>query len=228
MSSIKQYFHRRLTLLESMVVILLVAGLGGSGYGLYLLVAAKVLEAQVNAAIPRVCGEIREQRAKLVEAIEAYKAKFGFYPADHVVTRQPLIVDPVTNTLVYELAGVVYNPTNKTLQLPGLEAAEAQYVKAYLKCDGFTNCAETAEGVSRFLPKENLPARQLHDDPDVFALGFSMTAEGLEPEVFWDFQFTPWRYVSSAPTNNPGKFDLWIELGTSKRKLIIGNWKAAE
>ncbi len=209
-------------------MVLLAAALGGVGYGVYVFVAAQVLEAQVDAAIPRVCAEIRKQRRTLVDAIEAYKRHFGAYPPDHVVSRQPLIVDPVTNTLLYELAGVVCNPTNSMLQLPGLEAAAQSYVKAFLQCGEFTNCAESADKVKRFLPQDSLPACQLHDDPDVYALAFAMSAEGLKPEVFWDFAFSPWRYVSSAPTNNPGKFDLWIELRTSKRRLVIGNWKAAE
>ena len=36
----------------------------------------------------------------------------------------------------------------------------------------------------------------------------------------------PWRYVSTNPTNNPGRYDLWAELpvGRSADPLIIGNW----
>jgi hypothetical protein len=73
-----------------------------------------------------------------------------------------------------------------------------------------------------------LPARRLHDDPDVFALRFQVSYEGLEPEVVWEFDPSSWRYVSSSPTNNPGTFDLWIELKTRNRNIIIGNWKASE
>jgi prepilin-type N-terminal cleavage/methylation domain-containing protein len=35
----------------------------------------------------------------------------------------------------------------------------------------------------------------------------------------------PWRYNSSNPTNNPGSFDLWVELEIAGKKEIIGNWK---
>jgi prepilin-type N-terminal cleavage/methylation domain-containing protein len=36
----------------------------------------------------------------------------------------------------------------------------------------------------------------------------------------------PWRYVSTSPTNNPGRYDLWAELPTGKGNnvLVIGNW----
>jgi hypothetical protein len=89
-----------------------------------------------------VSAAIREQPRELLSAIEAYKAHFGVYPPDHVVSRQPLVVDAVKNPLLYELAGVIYNPTNKMFQLGGLEAADAKYVKEFFRLDGFKNCGE--------------------------------------------------------------------------------------
>jgi hypothetical protein len=176
----------------------------------------------------RDCAGIRDQRGALVKAIEAYKAHFGVYPPDHVVSRQPLVVDAVTNTLLYELAGVVYDSTNKWFFVGRLEAADAKYVREFFQIDGFRNCAEQADQVTHFLPAENLPVKQFHDDPDVFGLSFAVPFEGLQPEVVWRIYPGSWRYVSSAPTNNPGRFDLWIEVGVGDRRVTIGNWKAAE
>ena len=34
----------------------------------------------------------------------------------------------------------------------------------------------------------------------------------------------PWRYVSSNPTNNPGSYDLWIQLSISGQTNLICNW----
>jgi len=228
MLPIKQYFNRRLTWRDTVVVVLGVAMLGGLGYGAYQLFMAKLLEARVNAAIPTVCTGVREQLGKLVSAIEAYKAQFGAYPPDHVLSRQPLVVDPVTNGLLYELVGVVYNPTNKMFRVGDLEPADAEFVKGFLQCEGFRNCAETKDKVKRFLTLDPVPARQLHDDPDVFAVGFQLPYEALAPEVVWELQATTWRYVSSAPAKNAGKFDLWLELKTKSRKIVIGNWKQVD
>jgi hypothetical protein len=228
MPQFKQYFTRRLSIKEAAAVVLIVALLAGLCYGAYQLITAKVLEAKVNAAMPKVCADIREQRNALLKAIEAYRAHFGIYPPDNVISRQPLAVDPVKNPLLYELAGVVYNPTNKTLELIHLEAADAKYVKEFFHCDGLKNCGEDPGQVKRFLTIEPLPARQLHDDPDVLAVGFTVLCEGIAPEVIWEFDVSPWRYVSSAPTNNPGKFDLWNEVKTKNRRVIIGNWRAVE
>jgi hypothetical protein len=226
--NLRQYFSRRLTGRETAVILVLVVVLAGLGYWAYQFAADKLLEARVRAALPKVCEEIRSQRGTLVSAIEAYKAHFGVYPPDHVLRRQPLVVHPVTNTLLYELVGVVYDPTNKMLQVGRLEAAEEKYVKDFFQCDGFKNCAETPEKITRFLKMDPLPAPQLHDDPDVFAVGFRFPYEAVSPELVWQFSATPWRYVSSSPTNNPGRFDLWIELKTRWQKVVIGNWKVVE
>lgn len=228
MVSLKSYFNRRLTARETIIIVVIVVILAGLGYWAYQFTASKLLEARVNAAMPTVCAKIRDERAKLTSAIDAYKGRFGVYPPDHVLSRQPLVVDPVTNTLFYELVGVIYNPTNKMFQAGGLEPAEEKYVKDFFQIDGFKNCAQAADKITKFLNLEPLPAKQLHDDPDVFALGFQVLYEGMPPEVVWEFQTSPWRYVSSAPTNNPGKFDLWIELQARKQAAVIGNWKAVE
>lgn len=229
MRPLKEYLNQRLTARKTVVVIIIVAGLGGLGYWAYQFTSATMAEARVNAALPMVCASIRGERAKLVSAIEAYKAHFGVYPPDHILTRQPLVVDPVTNTLFYELVGVIYNPTNKMYQVGGLEPAEQDYVKEFFQVDGFKNSAQTPDKITRFLKMDALPANQLHDDPDVFGVGFQVNSGDLVPEVYyWEFQTSPWRYVCSAPTNNPGKFDLWIELKTKSREVVIGNWKAVE
>lgn len=228
MPRLKQYFNRRLTALEAIIIIAVVAILGVLGYLGYQFTTAKLLEARVDAALPKVRDAIRDERGKLVSAIEAYHAHFGAYPPDHVFRRQPPVVDPVTNTLFYELAGVLYNPTNKMYQVDGLEGAEEKYVKDFFQVDGFKNCAQTPDKITRFLKIDPLPARQLHDDPDVFAVGFQVPSDGIPTDVFWEFQVSPWRYVSSSPTNNPGKFDLWIDLSARGRTFMIGNWKAVQ
>jgi hypothetical protein len=34
----------------------------------------------------------------------------------------------------------------------------------------------------------------------------------------------PWRYVSSNPTNNPGGFDLWVDVIIGGKTNRIANW----
>jgi hypothetical protein len=228
MLHLKQYLNHRLTAWQTAVVILITLILAGLGYLAYNSITAAILASQVQAAMPKMCAAIRDKRRELVSAIEAYKAHFGVYPPDHVLNRQPLVVDPVTNTLLYELVGTIYNPTNKNFELGGLEPADAKYVKDFFQSDGFKNCGEKPDQIKQFLNAHPLPTRLFHDDPDVFAVGFSIPDLGLASEVVWEFQISPWRYVSSSPTNNPGKFDLWIEVKTKRQAVTIGNWKAVD
>jgi len=34
----------------------------------------------------------------------------------------------------------------------------------------------------------------------------------------------PWRYNSANPTNNPGSYDLWIQLKIGGKTNLISNW----
>jgi hypothetical protein len=222
------YLHRKLTPRQTLAAIVALAAVAALAYLAYQLISAKVHEAKVAAATPKVCAGIRDQRRAVVSAIEAYKAHFGSYPADNVISRQPLVVDPVNNPLLYELAGVVSNSVKATFDLAGLEPAETSYVLEFFHSKGFKNSNDKPDGLKRFLEDEHLPARQLHDDPDVFALGFTRLYQDLDDDVVWEFQVSPWRYVSSNPTNNPGRFDLWIEVQTKAQSITIGNWPAVE
>jgi hypothetical protein len=228
MLHIGPYLNRRLMPRQTAAAVLIVMFASGLGYLAYNLITASILQARVRSAMPMVCAAIREQRGELVSAIEAYKAHFGVYPQDHVVSRQPTVVDAINNPLLYELGGVIYNPASKMFQLGGLEPADAKYVKGFFQCGGFENSGESSNQITRFLTANPLPARQLHDDPDVFAAGFQVSYDGLAPEVVWEFEVSTWRYVSSAPTNNPGKFDLWMEVKTKSQTVTIGNWKAVD
>jgi len=202
--------------------------LAGLGYGVWSFVSAKLLEARVGEAAVRLSGEIREQRNEIVSAIEAYKTHFGFYPPDNVISRNPLRVDAVSNRLAYELIGFVHNPTNRLYQAGRLEAAEAEFVNHFFHTDGMTNSSQHEEQVKHFLPAEYAYLRQLHDDPDVFALGCQMNYDGITPEMSVEIDISTWRYACFVATDNPGKFDLWLELRAGRQTTTIGNWKAAE
>lgn len=72
-------------------------------------------------------------------------------------------------------------------------------------------------------------------DLEVLAVGFATDASGKKGSGFpWPLQqaapvpsnpgLNPWRYVSTNPTNNPGRFDLWAEIRDKNRTNIVGNW----
>jgi hypothetical protein len=227
MSEVKTILNRRLTGREAAAVIAIVAVLAAAGYLGWQTISARILEAKVNAALPIILSQLRDQRQTIVAAIENYKKEFGFYPPDHVASRQPLLVNAYTNPLLYELAGTLVD-TNGFVQFPRQEAAEMSFVKEFFHSTGIVNSGTSAAAVKRFLSPDTCPVRQLHDDPDVFALGFQIYTAGIPGETIWEFDLSPWQYVSSAPVHNPGKFDLWLEVKTKTRSVTVGNWKEVE
>jgi|SRR5205823_6949073 len=228
MPTIGQLLNRRLSLADSLLVLVALAAVVGLSYAAYSFVFRKVLEARVRSAFPRVCKEARLQREQLVAAIEDYKSKLGFYPPDHVLSRNPFVIDAATNQLLYELAGTVYDPTNETFTAKDFEKIEKRMIKELFSIDGFKNSAASPEQVKRFLSAEPVPSMEVHDDPDISVLAFSRSFEGIDSEVAWEFAFSSWQYVSTAPTNNPVRFDLWIEIKADDKTNIIGNWKEVE
>lgn len=94
--------HREaFTLIELLTVIAIISVLAGMVVGLAPVASAKMKEARVRAEL-----------AGLVTAIESYKSRFGVYPPDHAYPTnyngQPATaVDPILNTLYYELTGAL-------------------------------------------------------------------------------------------------------------------------
>jgi len=227
MSGLKTSLNRRLTARDAVGFIALIAALAVAAYYGYQFVAAKMLESTVEAALPEVCADARAQRATIIGAIENYRREFGFYPRDNVVSRQPVVVNAYTNPLLYELVGTVIDDKGM-VRIPGQETAAFEFVRQFLNTTGFVNSGASTGAVKRLLSLEKSPVKQIHDDPDVFAVGFHITSTNVPYETYLEFEFSPWQYVSSAPVHSPGKFDLWIEVKTKKHTAVIGNWKEVE
>lgn len=220
--------NRRLTLRQVALVLLALLLVAMGNWAACQWIAARLLAARVEAALPKICAQLRADRHVLVTAINAYKAHFGSCPPDHLLGKSPLSVDPITNTLIYELFGTIHNPDLHTYTPQGLEEADEQEVRRYFQCDRFKNCGERLGQIIRFLGPLPLLVRKVQKGPDIFLPGSHIPDEGYAPGVFTQIQISSWRYVCSAPTNNPLQFDLWVELKTGTKTQTLGNWQAVD
>jgi type II secretory pathway pseudopilin PulG len=197
--------------MELIVVIAIIAALAGLTVGVSVRASQK--------------GKIEKTKARLQEvvtAIEAYKAKKGFYPPDNPK-------NPAMNSLFYELVGTVY--TNEAFQaLGGLEAIPQAAIQTYFGVGGILNSAKQANDLENFYSTIK-PDRykEISANPDVEVLVVPVdwpnslpNPAGLPPEKQ---TINPWRYNSSSPMHNPGSFDLWAEIVIGNKVHTIGNWK---
>src|SRR5262249_36797036 len=138
----------------------------------------------------------------------------------------PLTVDPVTNQLMYELFGNVYDSTNGDFLPTQFPAIRGPIVKRFFNVDDFKNSVQSPQAPMRFLEKTNVTAQfAINDKPDlVGVLGYMPNRADMETELYQLIGMPSWRYNSSAPIHNPGSFDLWIELKTSYTNVTICNW----
>src|SRR5256884_6980554 len=117
------------TLIELLVVISIIALLASLVVGLTAHSARKMRESRIR-------GELEQ----IATAIEAYHAEFNQYPPDNVVSRDPLVVNPVTNSLYYELTGVIVEDKGNRFRSPNRQQwIGASTVRSFFNADGFVN-----------------------------------------------------------------------------------------
>jgi len=181
------------------------------------------------------------EMAKLETAIDRYKAAYGFYPPSP--TNPPTAGNPPTlvNQLYYELTGTtnINPPSSAPLyqslggSLPNVAAADVQTA---FGVGGFVNCSksgggEDASAARNFLP--DLKPNQITvisnstdsatPVPVTILIG-SVGGPAATYQPLGTQDLNPWRYNSSNPTNNPGSYDLWVQLVIGKQTNLICNW----
>ncbi len=193
-----------------------------------------------------VLGRIKRQQyirnaqaemAQLETAIERYKAAYGFYPPDNQLNPG----NPLMNQLYFELLGTTNTGGNSpvyqslddpTIQLTG--GPSPSDVGKIFGVSGFMNCskpgsAEDAAKAKNFLPGlkpgQISPPYTNSTDPNPFKM--LITSVGGPDGSYHPLGavgINPWRYNSSNPTNNPGAFDLWVQLSISGKTNLVCNW----
>ena len=177
------------------------------------IIAALVVGLSSMASGKRDKSNVSNQLAQLVTVIESYKSKVGFYPPDNPV-------GPGTNQLYYELSGTVYNTNTTTFQDRDGNILPDATVAAYFGVNGFVNADETARPlVPNFIKafKTNQwAALNVGSTPPIYVM--KVPVKGANGALI------TWNYVSTNPTNNPGRFDLWADFPSGTNTVRISNW----
>ncbi len=209
------------TLIELLVVIGIIALLAGLVVGGTRYASAKMKESRIRAELQQ-----------LVTAIEAYHARFNQYPPDNFVNG---VANPVTNSLYYELTGVIvedrksgggtFRSPNRTQQI------NAALVQKYFGVDGILNADTEPKKIKNFLPSLKAEEHKVinpNSAPE-------SEIEVLVVPVPWPLNrpdqptsvrgLNPWRYVGHGhATNNADGVDLWAEYVEGSKTKIICNW----
>jgi prepilin-type N-terminal cleavage/methylation domain-containing protein len=207
-------FRSGFTLIELLLVIAIIGVLTA-------LVVSGMSPANVKARIAMALAE----RGQMELAIQEYKDKLGFYPPDNPN-------NPVINPLWFELLGTTNNG-NTYVTLDGSGQISTSEMNTNFGRQGFLNSGTKARATDEsgapmsFL--NSLQDRQVRPfdakQPLVKILVCSEELPSASASApIPGTRINPWRYVSSHPTNNPGSYDLWVDVVVGGKTYRIGNW----
>ncbi len=205
------------TLIELLVVIAIIA-----------ILAALIFPAAGVIKKRSIVNTSQTALQQVATAVELYKEKLGFYPPDNPG-------QPHLNALFYELSGTELRGNPPAFEtLDGTERLTAAEVTAGFGANiaGFVNCNKGGgddAGARNFL-KTGLKPGQYG-----FATTNGVRLRLLTCPVEWPANhayqplpsnpgLNPWRYVSTNPTNNPGSYDLWVDVLIANKTYRISNW----
>ena len=209
---------RAFTLIELLTVIAVIA-----------IIAALIFPVAGTVKRQTILHSAQAQMAQLETALERYKSVYGFYP--------PASSRVLTNQLYYELVGMtnvalppaspIYQPLGDVSQQLTLAQLNAAF-----GVSGFMNCSkpgadEAAARAENFLPELNT------NQFGAISAGGAMVNLLVTPVGGPDSSYNPlgtanaglnpWRYAYPG-TNNPGSYDLWIQLEIAGKTNLVCNW----
>jgi hypothetical protein len=157
-------------------------------------------------------------------AIDAYKAKYGFYPPDNPSpnTTSPLIASP----LYFELVGSTNNGVNY-YTLDGRASIPMANVLGTFGVNAFINSSTSLKASDDRPAPENF-MKELKPLQCQKVLGTNVLTSSEEYGVSGaaaPAPIVPWRYTTSHAVNNPGSYDLWVDMFYKGVKHRFSNWR---
>lgn len=201
---------RGFSLLELLVVLAIIA-----------IIAGMLMVAFGPASREKQLARIKSSREEVITAIEEYHAKRGFYPPTPADAQGRPILDK--SILYFELVGTRFDDVDKKYNsLDGKEhVLLAKLQEFFGTAVAFSNSGRRAEDSQNFY--RNLRDDGRSDHPDALTIGLDFEVLSV-PVKSGNNPVLRWKYNSLNPTNNPGRYDLWVEWDQIKKTEIIGNW----
>jgi prepilin-type N-terminal cleavage/methylation domain-containing protein len=205
------------TLIELLVVISIMAVIAGFG----LSVAPGIKRSQYEKTATAELSQIEN-------ALDNYKAKYGAYPPSNPNVYSAPYTNSLFPPLYYELSGVTYQ-TNQFVTLDGTATILSSGVQTAFGMGGFVNCTkgsgEEMASAKNFLL--DMKTRQIGSVNDAGVLITNLITSVGGPDgnsqIFKTLGCNPFRYVYPG-VNNPGSYDLWVQLVISGKNYLICNW----
>ena len=180
------------------------------------ILAAMIMGGIIAGGKQKYKAAIDGQLSEIQTAIEEYHAKKGAFPpsSTNLFDQSPLY---------YELVGTVYNKGSGQYEtLDGQQKIELKTVKDFFKgVNGFLNSGLKKEEAENYYPNLKQKGHSAHPLRPA-----SSDLQVLSVPVKSDSGFELyWHYNSFNPTNNPGRYDLWVEWVQKGQPTVIGNFK---
>lgn len=208
------------TLIELLIVIAIIA-----------ILAALIIPVTGAVTRNKMRARARAELAQIETGILDYKTKLGFYPPDNRT-------NPSVNQLYYELLGTTADSSGLYTTLDGSAQIRSSEISSTFGVGGFMNVTKGAGGDEGQIANPFLKGLKPAQIGQVKG-GSGSTIRLLIGAVAWPsgmaFQpvpsppgltqgLNPWRYNSSNPTNNPGSYDLWMDMVIAGKTNRICNW----
>ncbi len=209
--------RRGFTLIELLVVIAVISVL-----------AALIFPVTRGLKIKRMKSVAYAELNQMETAVSAYKSKKGFYPPDNGT-------NVVFNQLYFELSGTT-NANGVFRTLDGDSSVTVAQIKSIFGIDGFMNSSVAGGGGDDSAPATRFITGLRPNQIGQLNIGGTPVNALLVCSVRWPDNIgqivpngvttglNPWRYVSNNPTNNPGSYDLWVDIVIDSRTNRISNW----
>ena len=209
------------TLTELLVTISIMAILAG-----FMVPGLKAIARQRNI------HAVRAEMEYLQTALENYKVKFGAYPPGNTANPIGNATNVLLNQLYYELSGTTnINNTTYVTQDQSASIPVASVSQAF-GVHGFVNCTQPGgidDGINAKNFLKSLSSKQIFSfvTNNTIPTTIIGTSVGGPDDAYLPVPYypgvNPFRYLYPG-TNNPGGYDLWIQLVISGKTNLISNW----